>query len=426
MPQWARAARVLAASGGAACAARLAAAPAAAQEAPPVAAVAPAPPAADPDKEGRPDDLVLESWAHCVAKRHYERSLAADSGAQLPGADLGTTPRRHLWRRRTSWIGLDCGDDSFFVSNTRTAIGVADGVGSWHELGVDPAELANGLMQNCKATSEADRALADPKELLSRAWESIRTVGPPGGTTALVATLESEDNTGKPTGRATGKLKVANLGDSGAAIIREDRVVWRARELQHRFGAPYQLSVLPPKAKGGAGEIIADEPEKAWHDAVPVREGDVVCLATDGYFDNCYNSELSMMADKVLNSTGQYGGAVTPWGLWQRNRKPRMYPQDVVKVMVQEASRNANNTEWMSPFARSMYELGIADTPEEAKGGKPDDITVVLARVVRRRDWKQYVGQGGGETNGARGLGPRLEKMINHPNIDLAPRRTWD
>ena len=43
---------------------------------------------------------------------------------------------------------MDCGEDAFLV--TECVLGVADGVGSWRQKGVDPAIFANRLLQNAK------------------------------------------------------------------------------------------------------------------------------------------------------------------------------------------------------------------------------------------------------------------------------------
>ena len=44
-----------------------------------------------------------------------------------------------------------CGDDAFFVATNRRvcALGVADGVGGWADIGVDPSLFALNLMNNC-------------------------------------------------------------------------------------------------------------------------------------------------------------------------------------------------------------------------------------------------------------------------------------
>eukprot|EP01061_Rhynchopus_euleeides_P003650 TRINITY_DN1293_c0_g1_i1.p1 TRINITY_DN1293_c0_g1~~TRINITY_DN1293_c0_g1_i1.p1 ORF type:complete len:489 (+),score=196.06 TRINITY_DN1293_c0_g1_i1:29-1468(+) len=363
----------------------------------------------DPEKEGHPDDLVLESWAHCVSKAKYAPSQD-DYVERAQG--VIQVRRRHMWRKRTSWIALDCGEDSFFVSNNRKVVGIADGVGGWRSTNIDPAEVSNYLMEYGKKLSEGDRNNTDPLDLMTQAWQEVVDSGKVrgGSTTALFATIESSDNSRAREGQARGKLRIANLGDSGLLLFRNNQVQYRARELQHRFNAPYQLAIIPRKHKDR--DCISDPPSKAWQDTVDVKEDDIVLLGTDGLFDNVHNTELKNQCDSVLNTTGEYGDYYTPFGKWNRNSKGRMYAKDVVTTMVDSASLNASSRTYMTPFSYGLMEAGVASSTE-ARGGKPDDITVVLARVVRRKNWREAKGRGGGEAGSIRDIGGKFYGYTN-------------
>lgn len=99
------------------------------------------------------------------------------------------------------------------------ALGVADGVGSWSQNGVDPALFSQALMYHAsqafeRAKEGARDEDARPVRLLSKAYgEVMQEKGvPAGSSTATILTLESE----------TGVLRSANLGDSGFMVLRED------------------------------------------------------------------------------------------------------------------------------------------------------------------------------------------------------------
>lgn len=65
--------------------------------------------------------------------------------------------------------------------------------------------------------------------------------------------------------------------------MRNGEIVHRSEEQQHYFNTPFQLSMPPP----GHGEnVLSDSPESADSFEFPVRNGDVILVATDGVFDN--------------------------------------------------------------------------------------------------------------------------------------------
>eukprot|EP01063_Lacrimia_lanifica_P002412 TRINITY_DN11271_c0_g1_i1.p1 TRINITY_DN11271_c0_g1~~TRINITY_DN11271_c0_g1_i1.p1 ORF type:complete len:444 (+),score=165.90 TRINITY_DN11271_c0_g1_i1:48-1379(+) len=373
----------------------------------------------DPEKEGRPDDLVLESWAHCVSKSKYAKSQE-DYVARAQGVIQAS--QRHLWRKRSLWINMDCGEDSFFVANTRQAIGIADGVGGWRATNINPADISNALMENGKKISEAERSNLDPLDLMTKSWDAVKKENKVrgGSTTALFATIESGDNEGKKDGGAKGILHLANLGDSGLLLWRKNHVRYRAKELQHRFNAPYQLAIIP-EARKKKMQAISDPPSKSFVESIPVQEDDIVVLGTDGLFDNMHNSEIAKHCDLTLNTTGDYGDWLTPWTKWKRNAKNRMYPKDVVPAMVEACMLNAKSKSYVSPFSYALMEHGVAEA-EEARGGKPDDITVVLARVVRRKNWRDVKGRGGGEGGSPADRGTNFYGYMNKPNLHMGPR----
>lgn len=66
-------------------------------------------------------------------------------------------------------------------------------------------------------------------------------------------------------------------------VVRKGEIVHRSEEQQHYFNTPFQLSVPPP---GHGGNVLSDSPDSADTLSFPVKDGDVILVATDGVFDN--------------------------------------------------------------------------------------------------------------------------------------------
>mmetsp|Transcript_52518 Transcript_52518/g.151354 ORF Transcript_52518/g.151354 Transcript_52518/m.151354 type:complete len:340 (+) Transcript_52518:2-1021(+) len=242
-----------------------------------------------------------------------------------------------------------CGEDAFFVARptaVSASIGIADGVGGWADKGVSSADFAVGLMGKCSEVAESPVVGADPKRLLAEGYERLLAIdggAPTGSSTACVLTLD----------RRSGMLKVANLGDSSALLIRSaDLAVDLESEAQwHEFNLPYQLE----GPENGFVNPHADQPDMADEYSAKVREGDLVILATDGVLDNLFRDEV---LDLVREAPSADVG-------------------DIADTLVRrswERSRSLQDT----PFGIAARRAG-----HKHVGGKEDDITVVVGRVER-------------------------------------------
>nr|CCC89700.1 unnamed protein product [Trypanosoma congolense IL3000] len=330
------------------------------------------PPEDIPEDERDGEELVLQTWAFCKAKpspAHYYRS------------DVEERKRRQsiLWRKRASFIELDCGEDSFFVSNTYKTIGVADGVGGWREEGVDPAHFANSLMENAKHFSETHRKELNPEVILQSAFEKVIADGKvkAGSSTACVVSLQKDDSGGH-------FLDVANVGDSGVLVVRNREVHHRVHEKVHAFNAPFQLAILPTHLKGRA---FADRVSDATREKVPVQKGDVVITATDGLFDNRFNISLAADAGWIGHVEGSVLERVPLVGMilgpiFANDKVAYVDPQRVAQRIVQEAYKVSLDESANTPWSSMLKKFGA----ENAKGGKVDDITIVLSRVTTREE----------------------------------------
>lgn len=228
-------------------------------------------------------------------------------------------------------------------------IGVADGVGGWRHYGIDPGVFSSFLMSTCeRLVSMGKFKPSEPAGLLARSYYELLETKQPilGSSTACVIILNKE----------TSSIYTANIGDSGFVVVRKGEVVHRSNEQQHYFNTPFQLSLPPP---GHSGLVLSDSPESADTSSFGVEDGDVILLATDGVFDN--------VPDQLL---------VTEMRKVEGERDPTKL-QGVANSIAFMARSLAFDGAFLSPFAQSARENGI-----DAIGGKPDDITVLLATVA--------------------------------------------
>lgn len=243
------------------------------------------------------------------------------------------------------------GDDAWFNAKFKSVevIGVADGVGGWRHYGIDPGEFSSFLMRTCERLVTMGRFVpSEPAGLLAKSYYELLENKQPilGSSTACVIVLNKE----------TSSIYAANIGDSGFVIVRKGAVVHRSSEQQHYFNTPFQLSLPPP---GHSGLVLSDSPESADTSSFGVEDGDVILLATDGVFDNVPDQLLVTEMQKV-----------------EGEKDPKKI-QGVANTIAWMARSLSFDEAFMSPFAQSARQNGI-----DAIGGKPDDITVLLATVA--------------------------------------------
>lgn len=254
------------------------------------------------------------------------------------------------------------GDDAWFIAskNSTDVLGVADGVGGWHEIGVDPSKFSSNLMRTCKrlveqgiTTEEGDNGdRKTPIEILAASYEALlenKDQSLIGSSTACIIVFNRESN----------YLHTANLGDSGFVVIRNNKIVHRSQEQQHYFNSPFQIAILPNMSSGEPINLFNDSPEQADMTEFELCEGDFIVIATDGLWDNVNESSLLIEISKIKSY------------LLEDLEK-------VAQLLAKKAVELAFDPDYVSPFALSAQRNGI-----NIIGGKPDDVTVLLARVSR-------------------------------------------
>lgn len=226
-------------------------------------------------------------------------------------------------------------------------------MGGWRNYGVDPSVFPRQLMATCeRMVKEGHFQPKAPASIIAASYQELLENKDHllGSSTACIVSLHREERT----------IYTANLGDSGFLVVRDDEVVHRSVEQQHYFNTPYQLAVAPP---GQEGLVLSDSPDMAESSSFKVEDGDVIILGTDGLFDN-------LSEDMILGYVSAHS---------KDNREESV--QKTASTIAETAYYLSFDPEYMSPFALSAINSGI-----ELTGGKPDDITCVLARVTHQSD----------------------------------------
>jgi len=302
-------------------------------------------------------------------------------------------------RRKDKRTRPASGQDAFFVSRIGEsgdiALGVADGVGGWIDSGVDPADFAHGFcdyMAHAAYTYRPGGSTSQytARSLMEKGYRDIcndKSV-PAGGSTACVAIAKGD-----------GSLEVANLGDSGFVHLRLNAIHDYSEPQTHAFNTPYQLSVVPQKvldqAAAFGGTQLCDMPKDAHVSHHKLRHGDVLVFASDGCWDNLSNQDTLRIVSRLMVSARAWEH--TAAGIKVSSRLQEFTEGDdgkngldefpslqsyVAVGITQEAKAASINTKVDGPFAREVQKYY---PNEHWRGGKIDDICVVVAIVVEER-----------------------------------------
>ena len=122
-----------------------------------------------------------------------------------------------------------------------------------------------------------------------------------------------------------------------------------------------------------------------------VEDGDVILLATDGIFDNVPTSLLvdqissNMKSDPVASSSSAKASEAD---FARSCEEAAVRLQQCANSIALIARKLSQDPHFLSPFAKNAREAGIGNM----RGGKEDDITVLLATVKVRREEQEERG----------------------------------
>lgn len=230
------------------------------------------------------------------------------------------------------------GEDSFFIADHQAAVGVADGVGGWAEIGVDAGAYARLLMVHAKeaADAAADDVAAGTLSAQAILESAFYRTNVQGSSTACVLVVNGTT------------LSASNLGDSGFVLVRDGAATFQCPQQQHNFNFPFQL---------GSADSMSDQPQAAMRFELQVQPGDIIVTGSDGLWDNIFAEEAATIASKCRDK----GETATT----------------AAQVLCRYARMRASDAKYHSPFSYAAIQAGYVYL-----GGKMDDITVVVSYVT--------------------------------------------
>ncbi|KAK7383058.1 hypothetical protein VNO78_28724 [Psophocarpus tetragonolobus] len=298
-------------------------------------------------KSGSEDFHTLSTSCYSVGPAHdvpfdtsvreEQSSSSADSSEQK--APLGKTLKLisgscylpHPDKEETG------GEDAHFICSEEQAIGVADGVGGWADLGINAGYYSRELMsKSVEAIQEEPKGSIDPARVLEKAHSTTKAKG---SSTACIIALTDQG------------LNAINLGDSGFMVIRDGCTVFRSPVQQHDFNFTYQLEY------GSNGDL----PSSGQVFTIPVASGDVIVAGTDGLFDNLYNNEITAVVVHAVRAG--------------------LSPQVTAQKIAALARQRALDKDRQTPFSTAAQDAGF-----RYYGGKLDDTTVVVSYITGSGD----------------------------------------
>ncbi|GAV88778.1 SpoIIE domain-containing protein [Cephalotus follicularis] len=226
------------------------------------------------------------------------------------------------------------GEDSHFICLEKQTIGVADGVGGWHEKGIDAGEFARNLMTNTvKALEKQPKGHIALKKVLNEAFIATNDQG---SSTACILTLQDDS------------ARAINVGDSGFMLIRNGtEELYKSPVQQAYFNCPYQLGK----------SINCQNPSVAQMFIQKINSGDVIIAGTDGLFDNMFLEQIRDLAKEGI--------------------KEGKDPTQVAWSIAEHAYYISTDRKAHTPVSKAASMSG-----RPCIGGKADDITVIVAYIT--------------------------------------------
>mmetsp|Transcript_63135 Transcript_63135/g.131275 ORF Transcript_63135/g.131275 Transcript_63135/m.131275 type:complete len:342 (+) Transcript_63135:12-1037(+) len=233
-------------------------------------------------------------------------------------------------------------EDAWFASERD--FGVFDGVTGAAKASfgdVYSFQLSGSTFSNMQRQRE-NMGRVNPELALEGAAAALADAKTVGSSTACAVTVDTTSQPGFTI------LDGVNIGDSGVVVVRQTgegqrpEMAYKTVPQMHYFNCPFQL--------GGASP---DTPDQATKIKVPLVSGDIVVIASDGLYDNVYDSQI---IDLLEATAGQ---------------DPNVQAQALVAYarQVQE-----------DPAVMTPYGVDAAQNGQTFVGGKLDDTVALVVQ----------------------------------------------
>eukprot|EP00347_Sterkiella_histriomuscorum_P001980 403369931 len=274
--------------------------------------------------------------------------------------DYGTAMIPHIDKRYKD------GEDACYAN--KDFLVVLDGVGGWNEVGVDPGLFTKQLIKLIEGEFYRDQ-YQSLKDMLDN---SLKQTTNKGSSTAVMLQIDPKEPR---------QIRTINLGDSGYAIFRFDKATYynqgsnsiniddlslqyRSKEQQHGYDFPFQC--------GTNGDPASDAVEQVHQ----MQHNDIIVVGSDGLLDNMYDKDIKTCIRQYLNHEGKSAIGKD------------LDVKQAATCLAAKAEQMSNDVNNFSPFANAAKQAG----KEHTTGGKPDDITVIVAQFKnKQRRFRKYV-----------------------------------
>lgn len=132
----------------------------------------------------------------------------------------------------------------------------------------------------------------------------------------------------------------------------------------------YQLTVVP-ETYPNRDELVTDLPKDADRKSFFLKDGDLILLATDGYFDNMYSEETLELINDGMKPVIENN---------DDNELVTATIRGLAKTLTDRARRLSLNPKRLSPWAKAAQAHG-----SNYRGGKVDDITCIVTLVCHKK-----------------------------------------
>lgn len=153
--------------------------------------------------------------------------------------------------------------------------------------------------------------------------------------------------------KSSGILNAATLGDSAYILIRNGALLYESPSQQHFFNCPFQLTIVP-ESYPNQKLYFKDKPSDAQQTSHQLQDGDVILLATDGFFDNVFADEAVEIVNRELHDVMGHDGMVREKDL----ENLRTHVRRLSRRLTDTARRFSLDPRRISPFSQSAKQNG--------------------------------------------------------------------
>lgn len=295
------------------------------------------------------------------------------------------------------------GEDALFMHER--FLGIADGVGGWHNEGIDSGLHSRELLYHVQKELGLPVNLSDIGEYYRLALErslslrNYKTILPCESHTYVdhhpLDILKNANKKVKSYGASTccllflngtnGRATALNLGDCGYVVLRGNDLTIEARSKPqlHCHNMPFQL-----------GHMSSDQPHHGEVKTIDLKRNDWIVMGTDGVWDNLYLEQIQKILENCsspLEAAREIGdealhycmdvGWESPYSRNEKLHQIRLLANQLKTGNIEDITETTVDTV-LEALQKHTGITDIITRIRNIRGGKPDDISVIVSRVI--------------------------------------------